>query len=54
MANSRIAYKIDKTYSVSLMANNLFDRKYWASIGTNTYNFYGEPRNFMLTLHASY
>jgi len=54
VANGRIAYRIDKTYSISLMVNNLFDRKYWASIGTNTYNFYGEPRNFMLTLRASY
>lgn len=54
VTNARVAYQIDKTYSLSLMVNNLFDRTYWASIGTNTYNFYGEPRNFMLTLRANY
>jgi outer-membrane receptor for ferric coprogen and ferric-rhodotorulic acid len=55
VVNGRIAYQIDKTYSVSLLANNLFDKKYYASVGTpNIYNFYGEPRNFMLTLRASY
>ena len=55
VVNGRIAYQIDRTYSLSLLVNNLFDRKYYASVGTaNTYNFYGEPRNFMLTLRASY
>jgi outer-membrane receptor for ferric coprogen and ferric-rhodotorulic acid len=54
VANGHLGYQIDKTYSLSLLAHNLFDRKYYASVGTpNTYNFYGEPRNFMLTLRAS-
>ncbi|WP_437881221.1 TonB-dependent siderophore receptor [Pseudomonas sp. LRF_L74] len=53
--NGRIGYRIDEHYSLSLLANNLLDRKYYASVGTpNIYNFYGEPRNFMLTLSASY
>jgi len=53
--NGRIAYEIDRHYSLSLNVNNVFDRKYYASVGTtNTYNFYGEPRSFMLTLRASY
>lgn len=55
IANGRIAYRIDKTYSLSLLVNNLFDRKYYASVGTpNIYNFYGEPRSFLLTLRAAY
>lgn len=55
VVNGRIAYQIDKTYSVSLLVNNLLDRKYYASVGTpNIYNFYGEPRHFALTLRAAY
>lgn len=55
VVNGKIGYQIDKTYALGLMVNNLLDRKYYASVGTpNTYNFYGEPRNFMLTLRASY
>lgn len=53
--NGKIGYQIDKHYALSLAINNLFDRKYYASVGTpNTYNFYGEPRNFMLTLRGTY
>ncbi|WP_084513851.1 TonB-dependent siderophore receptor [Azovibrio restrictus] len=53
VVNSRIAWQINKTYSLSLQMNNLFDKKYYASVGQpHTYNFYGEPRNFMLTLKA--
>ena len=55
VVNGRIAYQINKNYTVSLLINNLLDRKYYASVGTtNTYNFYGEPRSFMLTLRANY
>lgn len=53
--NAQIGYRIDKTYSVSLAVNNLFDRTYFTRVqGTNTYMNYGEPRNFLLTLRASY
>lgn len=55
VVNGRIAYQIDKRYSVSLLVNNLFDTTYYDSVGTpNIYNFYGEPRNVMLTLRAQY
>jgi outer membrane receptor for ferric coprogen and ferric-rhodotorulic acid len=55
VVNARIGYQINKSYSVSLLANNLFDRKYYETVGTpNIYNFYGEPRNFKLTLKATY
>lgn len=53
--NGSIAYRVDKTYSLNLVVNNLLDRKYYASVGTpNIYNFYGEPRSFLLNLRASY
>jgi len=55
VVNGRIGYQIDKTYALSLLVNNLFDKKYYASVGTpNIYNFYGEPRNVLLTLRAAY
>lgn len=55
VVNGRIAYQIDKNYSLNLAINNLLDKKYYASVGTwNTYNFYGEPRSFTLTLRGSY
>ena len=55
VVNGRIAYQIDKNYSLSLNVNNLFDKKYYASVGQpHIYNFVGEPRSFMLTLRGSY
>jgi len=55
VVNGHLAYQIDKTYSVSLLVNNLFDKKYYTSVGTpNIYNFYGEPRSFMLSLRGNY
>lgn len=55
VVNAQMGYEINKTYSLDLHVNNLFNRNYYASVGTpNIYNFYGEPRNFMLTLRAKY
>ena len=40
---------------VALNANNLFDKKYYQTVGTSTYcNYYGDPRNFMLTVRTTY
>jgi outer membrane receptor for ferric coprogen and ferric-rhodotorulic acid len=55
VVNARLAYQIDKAHSLSLAIDNLFDRKYYETVGTpNIYNFYGEPRSFKLTLRAAY
>lgn len=55
VVNGRIAYQIDKSYSLSLLVSNLFDTKYYASVGQpHIYNFVGEPRSYMLTLRATY
>ncbi len=55
VVNARLAYQIDKAHSLSLAIDNLFDRKYYETVGTpNIYNFYGEPRSFKLTLRATY
>ncbi len=55
VANARIGYQVNKHYNVALNINNLFDTRYYASVGTpNIYNFYGEPRNVMLTIRGKY
>jgi len=51
----RTAYEINPNLNISLNANNIFDKKYYSTIGTSGYgNFYGEPRSFLLTLKAKY
>ena len=53
--NGRIGYRIDDTWSVALNGNNLFDKRYYATIGTEAFgNYYGDPRNLMLSVKASF
>lgn len=48
-------YQIDKNWSATLNANNLFDKKYYSTVGTSAYNnFYGDPRNFMLSVRSQF
>ena len=48
-------YRINSHWDVQLNANNLFDRTYYTRLGgLNTYNTYGDPRNFQLTLRAQF
>lgn len=53
--NGRVQYRIDPNWTVALNGNNLFDKKYYATIGAPAWgNFYGEPRNFMVTLQGTF
>ncbi|RON17499.1 TonB-dependent receptor [Pseudomonas frederiksbergensis] len=53
--NGRIGYRIDDTWSVALNGNNLFDKRYYATVGTEGFgNFYGEPRNFVMSVKADF
>ncbi len=53
--NALLGYRIDKTYSLSLAVNNIFDKSYFTRVqGTNTYMSYGEPMNWMLSLKAAF
>ncbi|MCV2216319.1 TonB-dependent siderophore receptor [Thauera sp. Sel9] len=53
--NARVAYQIDKTWSAALNIDNLFDKKYYASIDDQYYyNHVGEPRRFLLTVRGSF
>lgn len=50
-------YQIKEQTEISLMVNNLFDRRYYESIGsygTNIENFYGAPRNFTVNLKYTF
>ena len=51
----QVGYEISKNFALTLDVNNVFDTKYYTRLGgTNTYNFYGDPRNFTLTLRGKY
>lgn len=57
--NAMASYQINKTYSVQLNVNNLFDKVYykkyapWTSRSAVGY-YYGDPLNAMLTLRAAF
>ena len=53
--DAMIEYDVDEHWTVALNGNNLFDRRYYSSVGTSEYgNYYGEPRNYMLTLRGTF
>lgn len=53
--NARLAYRMDDTWTVALNGNNLFDKTYYNTVGTASWgNFYGEPRNFTVSLKGNF
>jgi outer membrane receptor for ferric coprogen and ferric-rhodotorulic acid len=53
--NARVDYEINKQWSVAVNVNNLFDKTYYQTVGYNYFgNFYGEPRNFGITLRGKF
>ena len=53
--NGRIGYRIDDTWSLALNGNNLLDKRYYTTIGTEGFgNFYGDPRNLTLSVKADF
>lgn len=52
---ARAAWRIDNRWQVALNLNNLLDRRYYQTIGnTVSGNWYGEPRNFTLSLRGQF
>ncbi|MFV0276053.1 MAG: TonB-dependent siderophore receptor [Parahaliea sp.] len=50
-----VGYQLSSNIKATLSVNNLFDKHYWQTIGTASgYNWYGEPRNYMLSLRAEF
>lgn len=55
VAGGQLGWRFSDGLRAFVSVNNLFDKVYYQRVGSiNTYNFYGEPRNFLLTLRASY
>ncbi len=53
--NARVGYQVNKNWSAALNVNNLFDKKYYQTIGAPGWgSFYGEPRNATLTLRGRF
>ncbi|WP_018259697.1 TonB-dependent siderophore receptor [Methylobacterium sp. WSM2598] len=51
----QIGYAVNRTLRATLSVNNVLDTVYRTRIGgLNTYNTYGDPRNVMLTLRATF
>ncbi|OZI75079.1 TonB-dependent siderophore receptor [Bordetella genomosp. 12] len=55
LVDARLGWRLNKHLTASLNLNNLFDRRYYQSLSSTSWNNrYGEPRNAMLTLRAEY
>jgi outer membrane receptor for ferric coprogen and ferric-rhodotorulic acid len=55
IAGAQLGWRFNEALRAFVSVNNLFDKVYYQRVGSiNTYNFYGEPRNFLLTLRANY
>ncbi|MFT4012286.1 MAG: TonB-dependent siderophore receptor [Paracoccus sp. (in: a-proteobacteria)] len=53
--DAHVNYRIDDRWNLALNVNNVFDRNYYATIGTPSGgNWYGEPRNATLTLRGQF
>lgn len=55
VANMSVDYRINANWSAAFNLNNVFDKTYYQTIGSFTNgNWYGTPRNFLLTLRGRY
>ncbi|WP_289078868.1 TonB-dependent receptor [uncultured Thalassospira sp.] len=55
VVDARVAYQINDNLSLALNANNVLDEKYYSRVAsTSTFNYYGAPRNFFLSLNGTF
>lgn len=52
--SARVSYQISRNVQAAINLNNIFDKRYYRTIGTGTGNWYGDPRNVMFSLHAAF
>ncbi len=51
VASGRIGYNVNSHLIVALNINNIFDKTYYKTVDDAQYgNWYGDPRNFMLSI----
>ncbi len=53
LVNAMLGYEIDKNIGIQANIENIFDKKYYEGIGSNSMN-YGNPRKATLTLRYSF
>jgi outer membrane receptor for ferric coprogen and ferric-rhodotorulic acid len=54
VAGAQLGWRFSDKLRAFVSVNNLFDKVYYQRVGSiNTYNFYGEPRSFLLTLRVN-
>jgi TonB-dependent siderophore receptor len=52
---ARASFQIDPRWSLAFNVNNLFDRNYYQTVSNSSSgNWYGEPRNFVLSLRGRF
>ena len=52
--NALLGYRFNERYSLQLNANNVFDKVYYKKIApTGISNYYGDPRNFLVSMRAT-
>lgn len=55
VADVSVRYDISDTTSLTVNVNNVFDQKYFSQLGSLAKNnFYGESRNFLVTLRSTF
>lgn len=55
LTNLHAAYEINRHLEVQYNLDNVFDKKYYQTLGNSNYwNWFGEPRNFNLALKAKF
>ncbi|WP_353230718.1 TonB-dependent siderophore receptor [Pseudomonas qingdaonensis] len=53
--NAMAEYRLDDHWSLTYNLNNVFDKTYYSTVGSSVAaNWYGEPRNHMLTLRGTF
>ena len=53
--NAMVQYRIDPRWTLSLNLNNLSDKVYYQTVGyASGSNFYGTPREWLLTLRGTF
>ncbi len=55
IVSPRIGYQVDDHWQIALNVENLFDRRYYESVGSiNGGNWFGEPRSFQVRLDGRF
>ncbi len=54
VADAQIGYRLNRQWSATLTANNIFDKKYYIRVPSSFFGNYGDPRSFTVTLRKSF